>query len=112
MNGSRRWHGGRQSLLLFFGLLLFFFHFELVDLGLDLGLEFVAGALEFVERFPHLAGDFRQLFGPEDQQGQHEDESGIAETHALNHNGAVGGRQREGAIAGWKFVIDLERRSP
>ncbi len=81
MDGAGRRLGGGKSLLLFLRLFPFFLHFELVDLGLDLRLEFVARALEFVERFPDLAGDLRQLFGAEDQQGEDEDESGVAETH-------------------------------
>ena len=69
--------------MFFFSFLLFFFHFELVDFGLDLGFEFVGGALEFVEPLPHLAGDLRQLLGAEDQQSEDKNESGVAETHGL-----------------------------
>lgn len=78
-----------------FCFLFSFLNFQLVDFGLDLGFEFVGGALEFVERFSDLAGNFWQPFRAEDQKGQDEDERRVAETHVLNHSGAVGGRQRE-----------------
>jgi hypothetical protein len=82
MDGAGRWLGGGKSLQLLLRLLLLFLHIELIDFGLDLGLEFVGGALEFVERLSDLASDLRQLLGAEDQQGQDENESGVAKTHA------------------------------
>jgi len=81
MHSAGRRSGGGQGLLLLFRFFLSFLYLELIYLRLDLGLEFVAGALELVERFSDLAGDLRELFGAEDQQSQHEDESGVAETH-------------------------------
>ena len=63
--GAFRGANGRQNLRA--GLTL-----EVGDFGFDLGTEFVAGALEFVEGFPDLAADFGQLPGPEDEQGEQE----------------------------------------
>ena len=56
---------------------------ETVDLRLDLRLEFVGRALEFVERLADLATDLRQLLGPKNDQGQQEDEDHLweAEVH-------------------------------
>ncbi len=81
MHRAGRRLGWWENLLFLFRFLLFFLQFELVDLGLDLRLEFIGGTLELVERFPDLARDLRQLLGAEDQEGQHEDESGVAKTH-------------------------------
>ena len=54
-----------------------------VDLRLDLRLELVGRALEFVERLADLAADLRQLLGPKNDQGQEEDEDHLweAEVH-------------------------------
>src|SRR5438270_9127675 len=62
------------------------FHFQLIDFGLDLRLEFVAGALEFRQRAADLAPDLRHLFGAENDQGQHENKNhfGQAEVHDFN----------------------------
>src|SRR5205807_1364038 len=56
---------------------------ETVDLRLDLRLELVGRALEFVERLADLAADLRQLLGPKNDQGQQEDEDHLweAEVH-------------------------------
>lgn len=54
-------------------LLALVFQVNLVDLGLDLCLEFVGRALKFIERPPNLSSNFRQLPGPEDNQGKQEE---------------------------------------
>ena len=58
------------------------FDFEVSDLLLDLRLEFVGGALEFVQVFANLAGDLRQLLGPKDDQGQKEQKDRLGKAHA------------------------------
>src|ERR1700722_3186676 len=47
-------------------------YLEVRNLLLDLRLEFVRGALEFVERLAHRPRDFRQLLGPKDDEGKKE----------------------------------------
>ena len=56
---------------------------QVADLVLELRLELVAGALEFAQRLPYLPADFGQLLGPEDQQGEQENEDHLwkAELH-------------------------------
>src|SRR5438105_4459938 len=49
-------------------------YIQLRDFGLDLGLEFITGALKLVERLAHLPPDLGQLLRPKDDQGNHEDE--------------------------------------
>src|ERR1700729_2678413 len=53
------------------------------DLLLDLGAEFVGCAFEFVKIFANQAGDLRQLLGPEDDEGQKEQEDSLAKTHSI-----------------------------
>ena len=62
------------------------------DLLLDLGLELVGSALEFVEVFADLAGNLRQLLGPKDNEGQKEQEDCLGETHPVHHTVAEEGR--------------------
>src|SRR2546425_855757 len=56
---------------------------ETVDLRLDLRLEFVGRALEFVERLADLAADLRQLLGPKNDQGQEEGKDHLSEAEVL-----------------------------
>jgi len=60
---------------------------EVRDLGFNLGLEFIRGPLKFVQRPADLASDLRQLLGPEDDQGQQEDEDHLwkAQVHEIHH---------------------------
>jgi len=60
------------------------FHLEMSDLLLDLRFEFVGSPLEFVEILADLAGDFRQLLGPENHEGQKEQEDRLGKAHALH----------------------------
>src|SRR5581483_6658443 len=61
------------------------FDLELRNLLLDLRLEFVGGAAKFIHELAHLAGDLRQLLGPEDDQGQEEQEDRFRKTHGSHH---------------------------
>src|SRR5579859_4709265 len=63
---------------------------QMSDLLLDLRLEIVGGAAELVHELADLAGDLRQLLGPEDNQGQKEQEDRLRETHALHHTAPEG----------------------
>jgi len=87
MHGARRRLGRRQGFLQFLPLSLFLLcsllNFELIDFCLDLSFEFVGGAFEFVECLSYLAGDLWQLLGPEDQQGQEEEEDRLRKIHGL-----------------------------
>src|SRR5713101_4938924 len=66
----------------FFGLeVLELLQFELRNFGFDLRFELIGCALEFVERFADLAGNPRQLFGTEKEQGQNEQNNSVGKTH-------------------------------
>src|SRR5579872_5675369 len=54
-----------------FSFFLPFLIFQLAYFRLNLGLEFIRGPLELVQRLANLAGDTRQLLGPEQEQSQH-----------------------------------------
>ena len=71
--------------------LMTIFYIEVRDLRFNLSLEFIRGAFKFVERLADLASNFGQLLGPEDDQGQQEDEDHLwkTEVHEL-HNTAGG----------------------
>src|SRR5712692_10861699 len=60
-------------------------HVQLRYLRFYLRLELVGGAPELVECTPNLAANLRQLLGPEDDQGQQEDEEHLwkAQVHGL-----------------------------
>jgi len=60
-------------------------HFQMGNFLLDLGLEFVRGALEFIQRLAYLAGDLRQLLGPKDNERQKEEEDRLRKTHAPSY---------------------------
>src|SRR5690242_4081669 len=77
--GRRR----RQDLALLFVLLLPLLILKLADFRLDLRLELVRGALELIQGFPDLAGNHRQLLGPEQKQRQDEQNHRIGKTHSL-----------------------------
>ena len=72
------WLAGRKNRLLVL-------NFQMGNFLLDLGLEFVRGALEFIQRLAHLAGDLRQLLGPKDDEGQKEEEDRLRKTHASSY---------------------------
>ena len=82
--------GGRENLMIL--------DIEVRDLGFNLGLEFIRGPLKFVERPADLASDFRQLFGPEDDQGQQEDEDHLwkTEVHEFHNTAGADCHQCEG----------------
>jgi hypothetical protein len=78
-----RWRlGGREDLMIF--------DIEVRDLGFNLGLEFIRGPLKFVERLADLASDLRQLLGPEDDQGQQEDEDHLWKAQVHNFHNTAG----------------------
>ena len=84
--------GGRENLMIL--------DIEMRDLRFNLGLEFIRGPFEFVERPADLASDLRQLLGPEDDQGQQEDEDHFwkAQVHKsmiLPQEIAINARRRE-----------------
>ena len=69
---------------------------KLRDLLLDLRLEFVRGTAKFIHKFADLAGDFRQLLGPKDDEGEEEQEDRFRKTHKGHHiapmaKAAIGG---------------------
>src|SRR5579862_1875864 len=73
------------------------FAVDVCDLGIDLGAKFVAGALEFVERLADLSSNLRQLLGPEDNEGQQEDENHLRKTEVHGYIITAGrGRQQCG----------------
>src|SRR5271169_966932 len=67
--------------------------FQMSDFLLDLRLEFIRGALKFVQVLPNLACDFRQLLGPKDDESQEEQEDRLGKTHAVHHTAGLGKRQ-------------------
>src|SRR5579872_436599 len=69
---------------------LFLLDFQMSDLLLDLGLEFVRGPLELVQILPDLACDLRQLLWPEDDESQKEQEDRLGKAHAVHHTAGVG----------------------
>src|SRR6266852_9078421 len=95
VSGGYRAHGrlgGRQD-----GLAVGF-HVQLRNLRFDLRLELIGGTPELVERPPDLAPDLRQLLGPEDDQGQQEDEKHLwkAQVHGLNDTAGANCHQSGG----------------
>ena len=74
------------------------FDIEVRDLRFNLSLEFIRGPLEFVERPADLASNLRQLLGPEDDQGQQEDEDHLwkTEVHEFHNTAGADCHQCEG----------------
>src|SRR6266849_4193589 len=62
---------------------LFGFGFEVGNFLLDLRLELVRGAFEFVQVFTDLAGDLGEFLRPEDDESQKKQEDRLRKTHAL-----------------------------
>ena len=76
------------------------FDVKVRDLRFNLSLEFIRGPLKFVERLADLASNLGQLLGPEDDQGQQEDEDHFwkAQVHKsmiLPQEIAINARRRE-----------------
>src|SRR5438876_8813950 len=94
--------GGRENLMIL--------DIEVRDLRFNLSLEFIRGPLEFVERPADLASDLRQLLGPEDDQGQQEDEDHLWKAQVHNfHNTAGGDCHQCGAVRSLNiFELSLE----
>ncbi len=64
---------------------LFVLDFQVGNFLLDLRLELVRGALEFIQCLAHLPGDLRQLLGPKDDERQKEKEDRLGKTHAPSY---------------------------
>jgi len=64
---------------------LLVFNFQMGNFLLDLGLEFVRGALEFIQRLAHRARDLRQLLGPKNDERQKEEKDRLGKTHAPSY---------------------------
>ena len=76
--GSGRRFGGREDLMIL--------DIKMRDFRFNLSFEFIRGPLKFVERLADLASNLRQLLGPEDDQGQQEDEDHLwkAQVHKFH----------------------------
>ena len=66
------------------------FDVQVRDLRFNLSLEFIRGAFKFVERLADLASNFGQLLGPEDDQGQQEDEDHLWKTEVHEFHDTAG----------------------
>ena len=76
------------------------FDVKVRDLRFNLSLEFIRGPFKLVERLADLASYLGQLLGPEDDQGQQEDEDHFwkAQVHKsmiLPQEIAINARRRE-----------------
>jgi len=67
-----------------------FFDFQVRNLLFDLRLELIRSSLELVHVLANLARDLRQLLGPEDDQGQQEQEDRLGKAHAIHHTAGKG----------------------
>src|SRR5450755_1367363 len=67
--------------------------FQMRNFLLNLRLEFVRSPPKLVERLADLAGDLRQLLGPEHDQGQKEQENRLGKAHAIHHTAVAQKRQ-------------------
>ncbi len=57
------------------------FAVQVRNLTLNLRLKLVGSALEVVQQFANLTGNFRKLLGPEDNQGKKKQKYGFRKTH-------------------------------